>query len=68
MSKTRLQLNKETILILITAFLVGVLVLANVVILVPALSKIFLFQTRPRNEQLIDTQTVDKAVDLLIQQ
>ncbi len=65
MSKIRLHLNKESLVILSTALAVGVLVLINLFILIPALTKIFSSQPKQTNDQLIDTQTVDQAVKLL---
>ena len=65
MSKTRLPLNKEIILIIIMAVVIISLVIANVALLVSEVVSVVLQSPPSTNKQLIDAATVNEAIDIL---
>lgn len=65
MSKTRLTLNKYTLISLAAVASMVLVVVVNAVILLPLMFKIFFAPEAQISNQVIDTKTVNEAIDIL---
>ena len=65
MSKTHLPLNKEVILIAIMAVVIISLLVVNVVFSLSEVVSVYLQNPPSTNKQLIDTEAVNQAIDIL---
>jgi len=67
MSKNHLSVNKTTLLVLLLSLLTILVLVGNLIILVPSIRDVFTPLPDVSGRTLINTQTVNQAIDILNQ-
>lgn len=65
MFKTRLQLNKESIIIIIGGIGLILLIIINVVSLVPRLFEVYRTDPKSESREPVDAETINKAIEYI---
>lgn len=66
MFKSRLPLNKESLIIITFGIGLTLLIIVNVVILVPRLIEVYAPNPQSESREPIDAETVNKAIEYII--